>query len=273
MKKATDLIPNLYDDDTGSEDGSIESEVYEDDVDDLKYDVYNLLATSYHTLRAPGSSGDEKRDEIIHEKTERAAQLLLNKIFSLPSENSDAGPVVTLPAEVTRLPRGKRIPDPPVETKWEKFAKEKGIQKKKKERMVWDEETQTYRPRYGYKSKQSHEAEYKIHEFKKGEDIYSDPFAADREAKKTRVQKNLVQQAKNQERAEIGRAKLGGKQRGKQALASASFSPMERPGIPMDLEDRKAKRGKQGVRNALQLVQRSTASMGRFDESRRFERS
>lgn len=38
------------------------------------------------------------------------------------------------------------------------------------------------------------------------------------------------------------------------------------PGIPADLAGKR--RGKEGVRNTLQLVQHSTASMGRFDEMR-----
>ncbi len=42
------------------------------------------------------------------------------------------------------------------------------------------------------------------------------------------------------------------------------------PGIPIDMESKK-KRGKEGVRRALQLVQHSTASMGRFDEYREGE--
>ena len=41
-------------------------------------------------------------------------------------------------------------------TRWEAFAKAKGIlKKKKKERMTYDEETGTYKPIFGYKSRQS----------------------------------------------------------------------------------------------------------------------
>lgn len=43
------------------------------------------------------------------------------------------------------------------------------------------------------------------------------------------------------------------------------------PGIPLEVVDRKAKRGKEGVREALKLTQFSTASMGRFDEARKGE--
>lgn len=36
-------------------------------------------------------------------------------------------------------------------TRWEKFAKEKGINKKKKDLMIYDEQSKEFKPRYGYK--------------------------------------------------------------------------------------------------------------------------
>ena len=49
---------------------------------------------------------------------------------------------VDLPEHISVLPRHKKIPDITKKklTRWEKFAKEKGIKKlKKRSRMVWDE--------------------------------------------------------------------------------------------------------------------------------------
>ena len=43
------------------------------------------------------------------------------------------------------------MPKPKPLTKWEKFAKAKGIQKKKKDKMVWDEDFGEWRRRWGYK--------------------------------------------------------------------------------------------------------------------------
>ena len=43
------------------------------------------------------------------------------------------------------------IPQPKPETKWAKYAKEKGITTKKRDRMVFDESKQEYAPRWGYK--------------------------------------------------------------------------------------------------------------------------
>jgi regulator of ribosome biosynthesis len=44
----------------------------------------------------------------------------------------------------------KPIPPPKKETRWEKFAKEKGIQNRKRSRMVWDEASQEWKPRWGF---------------------------------------------------------------------------------------------------------------------------
>ena len=48
--------------------------------------------------------------------------------------------VIKLPAPTTRLPREKPVPKEKQLTKWEKYAKEKGITKRKKTKSVWDEE-------------------------------------------------------------------------------------------------------------------------------------
>jgi regulator of ribosome biosynthesis len=80
---------------------------------------------------------------------------VLYRIWECPIEPTEFGPAAKLPSEfdkeATKLPRAKRIPEPKPETRWEKFAKEKGIKKKKRERMVYDENTDQFAPRYGYK--------------------------------------------------------------------------------------------------------------------------
>jgi hypothetical protein len=70
---AKDIIPNLYDDSV------VESS--EDVVDDLSYDVYNLAAFNYHTLRIP--AGVEQRESTLLEATERATQLLIKRSVPL----------------------------------------------------------------------------------------------------------------------------------------------------------------------------------------------
>ena len=59
--------------------------------------------------------------------------------------------MLMLPPPIKHCPREKPCPEPKPETRWEKFAKEKGIKKRKRERMIWDKDTESWRPRYGYK--------------------------------------------------------------------------------------------------------------------------
>ena len=89
-------------------------------------------------------------------------QALLGELFQLPSvtldgDGSGAGDVaqsgssmfVQLPKPEFKLPRAQPPPEPKPETKWEKFAKEKGIVKRKRDRMVWDEKHKEFRPEMG----------------------------------------------------------------------------------------------------------------------------
>jgi hypothetical protein len=61
--------------------------------------------------------------------------------------------MLELPQARYRLPREKPIPELKPKTKWETYADLKGIQKRKRTRMLYDDETQEYKPRFGYGSK------------------------------------------------------------------------------------------------------------------------
>lgn len=128
--------------------------------------------------------------------------------MNCPVEQSPMGPLVVLPSEAFRMPRCYKLPEEQPETKWEKFAKEKGIKNKKRERMVYDELTDSFRPRYGYQSKKNALlAETPVMEVKTGADPFADPWAEERVAKKQRVKKNEKNQKKNLFRA--GKGKKG----------------------------------------------------------------
>jgi regulator of ribosome biosynthesis len=81
-----------------------------------------------------------------------STQLLYNSIFSLPTNSNEDGIFVELPEPITKLPREKPCPKEKQPTRWERFAKEKGIQNRKKSRKVFDEASGEYRPRWGYGS-------------------------------------------------------------------------------------------------------------------------
>ena len=70
---------------------------------------------------------------------------------------------VALPAPVTILPRFRPLPKKKALTKYEKWAKEKGIQKKKKRsKLVWDETTKDWVFRWGAKGRKKINEKYDI---------------------------------------------------------------------------------------------------------------
>ena len=88
-------------------------------------------------------------ENYILENTHDGVQALLSALFQLPTQPSLDGPLALLPPPVIQLPRAKPLPKPKPPTKWEKFAAAKGIQKKRKERKVWDDEKQDWANRWG----------------------------------------------------------------------------------------------------------------------------
>ena len=279
-------------------------------------DLRNLAALDPRPLSL--SAGTDAGAAILERATE-GAQLLMSRLFALEAKPSDAGPLAVLPAgagagtgvgaAAWRLPRRQPPPEPKPMTRWEKFAAEKGIKKKqKREKLVWDETTQSWRPRYGYQRVGENDGDGgrddAIVELKKGDDIHADPWATRRKERKERVDKNSRQQMRN--RDEARGVPKGGKAAAAAAAARAAgaAAPAAPVGVPVDLEAarahsgsgstapggrskrarasddadgdaaaaradaKKRQRGAQGTAKALALSQRATASLGKFDESR-----
>jgi len=205
-------------------------------------DLHHLTAS----CRAPCPDGSAA----LTKQATQATQMLVDGLFALPVDRSPAGPIARLPAGVTPLPREKRLPEARPETKWEAFAKEKGIGKKKTSRMAWDEDRDKWAPQWGYDRAGGGDAP--IIELK-GDDIMSDPREATRKAKKARVDKNASQRAGNEKRAKKAKGK-----------DSRDKIP---EGLPTDLAEGPGRRhkGADGVAGALKRAQVATASLGKFD--------
>lgn len=102
---------------------------------------------------APVLPRAQERDAFFQEKAREAVQGFINKIYS-DFEVTDG--IFTLPEAKTILPRAKPVPQPKQPTKWERFAQEKGIKSNKgRDKSVWDDETQKWVPRYGFKRAQN----------------------------------------------------------------------------------------------------------------------
>lgn len=78
----------------------------------------------------------------------RMTQSLVNRLFALPSSSVQGGRLASLPAPLTKLPREKPLPKPKAQTKWQKFAQKKGIVKKKRSKLAYDETSGEWRRRY-----------------------------------------------------------------------------------------------------------------------------
>lgn len=166
------------------------------------------------------------------------AQLLFNKIWQLPIEKVDNVVVCTLPAPSTVLPREKKIPKPKPPTKWEKFAKSKGIGNKKRGRMIFDEESKTWKPRFGYQRGKDDTKEWCL-EVPENGDPNEDQFEKKLNAKKERVAKNELQRLHNIKR--------------NMKDSSSGVQPEK-------------KRLKEELKKDIDLAKVSTASLGKFQE-------
>jgi len=219
----------------------------------------------------------------LMEKASEGCTQLLADLWKLDSEKTDAGPLAILPSYFTTVtPRALPPPPQKVDTKWEKFAKERGIApKEKRSRKVWDDTVGEWAHRTGYQkaSSPNDPMSWPIMEVKRNDDPFDDPWEKARDAKKDRVDKNTMNKMKNAEIAgdldrgttrRIMKTKQSDRESGRAGgrLDSKNFSDIP-AGVPMDMAEKQ--RGKDKTKLALLATQRSTASMGKFDQMRQGE--
>ncbi|KAK9451049.1 Rrs1 ribosome biogenesis and nuclear export protein [Limtongia smithiae] len=132
----------------------------------VTYDIGNLAIFDPNILSLPSNGDDSAKELLLKSLARDSAQLLINQILALPvvaaggarstaTAAADAGVYVQLPDPVTHLPREKPVPVPKPPTKWEKFAKQKGITPKARNtgNLTYDEGTGEWVKKWGYKGK------------------------------------------------------------------------------------------------------------------------
>ncbi|GAA5841036.1 hypothetical protein JCM9279_001296 [Rhodotorula babjevae] len=187
---------------------------------------------------------DKERSLLDHARD--GIQLLVNELWSQKTRIVDDDVIADLPPIATGLPREKPLPKQAPETKWQAFAKAKGIApKEKKDRMVYDEERQEWVPRWGYKGKNKDKEEQWIHEVPNNADPNFDPRAAAKQERKARSLKNESQRLQNLQRVAANAAQ--------QVQASSART-----------SQRDAR--KQEIEHTLKASKKSTASLGKFDD-------
>lgn len=165
--------------------------------DQLEYDLGNLMVTSTSTLDEALTRDPNKIDDYLCSLARDSVQALLNRVWELPSERIDSDIYVTLPKPTTRLPREKPVPKARPPTRWEKYASEKGLQKRKKDKKVWDETLKRWVPRYGYRKIEAEKEKNWVKEVPATANPYEDQFAKAAEMKKENVAKNEFQRLRN----------------------------------------------------------------------------
>ncbi|XP_074659155.1 ribosome biogenesis regulatory protein homolog [Tubulanus polymorphus] len=206
---------------------------------DLEIDEGNLLAVDANPLNLYDyrKAGDRFLKDLARDNT----QLLLNSIWQLPVETVEDVVVAKLPEPKMLLPREKPAPKEKPLTKWQEFAKMKGINSTKKSRMVWDDSAQEWKPRWGYKRANDDTKDWLI-EIPDHKDPMEDQFAKRKHAKSERVAKNELHRLRNIARSQ------------KRKVPGVGLTPTDNP-------------NKDHVKKALALAKKSTASIGKFTEN------
>lgn len=204
--------------------------------DNLAYDLKHLMATDITPI---GDSAD------IKTVSQENVQLLVSQIFQMPRDNTDVGPVVKLDKLefIEQMPRMMPLPKPKVKSRWDRFAEERGIDKKKRSRLVWDEASKDWVPRWGANSIK-HKADKQDWVVEVPLNSSEDPFEKKRLAGQLDKAKQRLREARN--KLEHSNEKMP-------AGVNSTF-----------VEGKK--RTKETLDEVLKRAQSSSGSAGRFDK-------
>ncbi|OLL26845.1 putative geranylgeranyl transferase type-2 subunit beta [Neolecta irregularis DAH-3] len=163
----------------------------------LDYDLGNLAAYDINPLPTPIT------EAILHSTARDGAQLLINQILSLPITALQNGTYAQLPEPTTQLPREKPLPKAKPLTRWERFAKIKGIQPKSRKdgKLVFDEPSGEWVPKWGYKGTNKKDEQEWLVELKENDDVSTDPRTTMKKERKEKVLKNKKQKQRNADEA------------------------------------------------------------------------
>lgn len=163
---------------------------------DVDIDEGTLLISDYNVLNL---KTNKNLETTLEKRTRDNTQLLINNIWSLTTKCIDDIIVAELPKPKYVLPRSRKLPKPKALTKWQQFAKEKGINSKKKGRskLKWDDLLQKWTPAYGFKKAQADMQKEWLVECKADGKPIEDPVAALKTSKSEKKAKNELQRLRN----------------------------------------------------------------------------
>jgi len=205
----------------------------------LEFDLGNLLASDPNDLNARDLKSNP--NDYLKSLTRDNTQLLFNLVWTLPFERIDDVVIAKLSKPTFLLPREKPVPKPKPLSKWETYAKQKGVVKRKKTKLVWDEIVNAWVPRFGFRrAVAQHEKDWVL-EVPQNADPFEDQFEKKTEAKSERVAKNELQRLKN-----IARSR-------NVKVPTTGLVPTEKP-------------TRNELHQAMHVAKAATASLGKFQE-------
>ncbi|GFP94126.1 ribosome biogenesis regulatory protein homolog [Phtheirospermum japonicum] len=146
-----------------------------------------------------------------------------------------------------------QFPKPRPTTKWEEFAKKAGIQKRHKEKAVFDEQTGTWKCRCGY-DRVNDDNDIPIIEAKASDEPGTDLFAERRKEKKSKVDKQVKNWLHNLKQAQ-------------KAGALPSHIQLASTSLPITgTKENPKKVSKDELQNVAGMAATLTASGGKFDK-------
>lgn len=174
----------------------------------LEFDLGNLLGVDKNPAeRALGREGaGSGREGLLLALARDNTQLLVGQLWALPTERAEGGTgavLAKLPEPATRLPREKPLPKARPLTRWEQFARLKGIRPTRKKRgtLVWDEAAKEWRRRWGYRRAGGDPSRHWLLEVPDKADPLEDQFAKRRQEKQEKVARNELNRLRNLARA------------------------------------------------------------------------
>jgi len=212
----------------------------------LELDLGNMLAIDTNQLDKEQVTTPAYLLSLARDNT----QLLINSIWQLETERVEDAVIAKFPPPTYKLPREKPAPKPKAMTKWEKYAKDKGIdKKKKKDRLVWDDVVSKWVPQFGYKKAQAEADKNWMIPLKQNADPTEDPYEKLAEAKREKVAKNELQRLRN--------------------LARTKNVTVPSMGVvPATKKDQaRSVTQSEDLKKAAEIAKTSTASLGKFQEN------
>ncbi|KYQ89694.1 ribosome biogenesis regulatory protein [Tieghemostelium lacteum] len=218
-----------------------------DKEDTLQYDLGNLTAFDYSSINK--AEYKENPQEYLLKFSRDNVQLLVSRLFQCPLKVIDEGTLAILPKCITPIPRERQLPTDKPKTRWEAFAKLKGIKKKTKSQknaLEFDEQKEEYVNKYGKSRSQKEKEENWAVTAGPQDKVGEDPFTKMDEEKNDRVQRQKNREQRNYDDSAIRKSVNLGK--------PMVFSKDNRPQIKSDLN------------HQFDVAKISTASVGKFDK-------